>query len=109
MERDQHIKADDGKPMLELVPPKAIIALGKVMTYGAKKYEPMSWRSVGTDRYTGALMRHMMAYMNGEVYDRESGMPHMWHVLTNAAFITDLEYDHLPPQEVRDAVDQQLK
>ena len=34
------LKYDEGKPMLDLIPPEAIIAIGKVMTYGAMKYGP---------------------------------------------------------------------
>ena len=37
-----------------------------------------------------ALLRHLMAYQAGEVNDPESGMPHLWHVATNAAFLVVL-------------------
>ena len=29
------LKYDDGKPRLDLVPPEAVMALGRVLTYGA--------------------------------------------------------------------------
>lgn len=40
------LKYDDGKPRLDLVPPEAVMALGRVLTYGAEKYAPNSWRGV---------------------------------------------------------------
>ena len=84
------LKYDDGKPRLDLVPPEAVMALGRVLTYGAEKYAPNSWRGVEPERYVAALLRHLMAYQMGETHDPESEMPHTWHVLTNAAFLVAL-------------------
>ena len=88
--RDQSIKFDGGKNRLELLPPYALNALGAVLTYGAEKYGDQSWRRVETERYTGALLRHMTAYMDGEFFDEESTLPHLWHVLCNAVFLVEL-------------------
>ena len=41
-ERNQAIKMDINKPMLELIPPSAVLAIGEIMTYGAEKYSPHS-------------------------------------------------------------------
>lgn len=95
--RDQSMKFDGDKPMLELVPPEAILAIGRVMTYGAQKYERHGWKQVEAERYVGALMRHLMAYLSGEEFDGESGLRHIEQVLCNAAFIVALE------SEARDA------
>jgi hypothetical protein len=63
-----------------------------VLTYGAQKYAPEGWRSVpdAEARYTGALMRHLEEWRTGEVIDPESGLPHLAHVLCNAAFLVTL-------------------
>ena len=90
MPRNQTMKADGDKLMLELVPPSAIIALGKVLTYGARKYKPHGWKQVEPERYVGALLRHLMAYMSGEAIDEESGLRHIDQVLCNAAFLVEL-------------------
>ena len=66
------LKYDDGKPRLDLVPPEAVMALGRVLTYGAEKYAPNSWRGVEPERYVAALLRHLMAYQMGETHDPES-------------------------------------
>ena len=80
------LKYDAGKSRLDLLPPKAVMALGEVMTYGAAKYGADNWQGVEPRRYIVALLRHLMAYMDGQEQDEESGLPHLWHVLTNAAF-----------------------
>ena len=85
------LKYDDGKPMLDLIPPDAVMAIGHVMTYGAQKYGPNNWQGVESSRYVAELLRHLMAYHAGERRDPESGMPHLWHVATNAAFLVALE------------------
>ena len=85
------LKYDDGKVRLELVPPSLVLAVGEVLTFGAKKYEANRWRGVSAERYKGALLRHLMAYMDGEINDAESGLPHLWHVACNVAFLIELD------------------
>ena len=84
-------KHDSGKMRLDLLPPEAIRALGAVLTYGADKYGPNNWRGVRVERYEAALLRHWLAWREGEMMDTESGLPHLWHVLCNAAFLVALE------------------
>ncbi len=89
--RDQQIKADEGKLRLELIPMSAIRSLGRVLTYGAKKYSDNSWQRVERERYVGAIMRHLMAYIDDPLgVDEESGLLHIEHVLCNAAFLNDM-------------------
>ena len=84
-------KYDTGKLLLNLLPPEAIRAMGEVLTYGAAKYGPNNWRGVEAGRYEAALLRHWLAWREGEACDPESGLPHLWHVLCNAAFLVALE------------------
>ena len=84
-------KFDSGKLMLDLIPPEATRALGEVLTYGAQKYGPNNWRGVEPRRYEAALQRHLLAWKEGEQRDAESGLHHLKHVLTNAAFLVTLE------------------
>lgn len=86
-------KADKGKPRLFLVPPSIIEAVGIVRTYGVQKYgEEQGWRKVEPWRYRDALMRHLVAYMREpQGTDEESGLPHLWHVACNVAFLIELE------------------
>ena len=62
------------------------------MTYGLGKYYEGSWKSVEAYRYRDALVRHLCEYLR-EPYgvDEESGHKHLWHIITNAAFLCELE------------------
>ena len=91
---DQTVKHDAGKLRPTLVPTKAIWAIAAVREYGVKKYGgPDGWRRVEPQRYRDALYRHLLAYLeNPHGVDEESQLPHLWHLLTNAAFLADLEW-----------------
>lgn len=88
----QSAKADSGKPRPTLVPPSLIRAVAAIRGYGAQKYgSDDNWRKVEPQRYRDALYRHWLAYLEGEVNDPESGLPHIWHVATNVAFLIEME------------------
>lgn len=85
------LKFDSEKPMMSLLPPFATLAVGRVLTMGAKKYSAGNWQHVenGQRRYADAALRHFFAYMSGEERDPESGENHMAHVICCAMFILD--------------------
>jgi hypothetical protein len=88
----QSAKADAGKPRLTLVPPGLIHAVAAIREYGTAKYnDPENWRQVEPQRYRDALYRHWLAYLEGEKCDAESGLPHLWHLACNAAFLIEME------------------
>lgn len=85
-------KADYGKVRPTLVPVSLVPAVAKVREYGCNKYkDPENWRRVEPHRYRDALYRHLLAYLSGEKYDEESGLPHLWHMACNLAFLIELE------------------
>ena len=92
-DQGQQAKADAGKPRLTLVPPEIIWAIAEVREYGCKKYgDPENWKKVSPQRYRDAMFRHLMAYLaafHGK--DPESGLPHLWHLATNIAFLCAME------------------
>lgn len=91
-EPDYSAKADAGKPRPTLVPPSLIWAVAAIRGYGAKKYKADdNWKQVEPQRYRDALYRHWLAYLEGEVDDSESGLPHLWHIATNVAFLIEME------------------
>jgi Domain of unknown function (DUF5664) len=87
-------KADASKLRLSLIPPEAILALGRVLTFGAAKYGDNNWRLANSEadrgRIIDALLRHLIAHLSGERLDVDSGLPHLEHVLCNAAFLVAL-------------------
>ncbi len=92
-EDDQEAKADAGKPKLSLVPTEIINCIARVREFGNRKYKDSdSWRRVDKERYRDAAFRHMLRYIE-EPYgvDEESGLPHLWHLACNVAFLCELE------------------
>lgn len=89
---DQLAKADAGKPRPTLVPVSLIEAVTAIREYGCQKYhDPENWRKVEPQRYRDALYRHWLAYLKGEKNDPESGLPHLWHLVTNGSFLIEME------------------
>lgn len=89
----QEAKADAGKPQLTLVPRAILPAIARVREYGTKKYgDPENWRQVDKQRYRDAAFRHLLSYLDDPTgNDEESGLPHLWHVACNVAFLCELE------------------
>ena len=90
---DQSAKSDAGKPKLTLVPQQIIYDIAKVREYGNKKYgDPENWRTVEPERYRDAAFRHLLAYLDDPYgVDSESGLPHLWHLACNVAFLCEME------------------
>ena len=76
-------KYDGEKPQLYLLPPQSITEVGKVLTFGAKKYDAHNWRKVDDlqNRYSSAALRHIFAHMDGEELDEETGYSHLAHAM----------------------------
>lgn len=89
------IKYDKGKLRYGLIPPVVTREMAKVLTFGAEKYGPNNWQLVedAENRYLDALYRHLEAWRAGELTDRESGLSHLSHAITNLAFLIWLEQD----------------
>ena len=88
----QQAKADAGKGRPTLVPVGAIRAITEIREYGCRKYhDPDNWKRVEPQRYKDAAYRHWLAYLDGEKNDPESGLPHLWHLACNIAFLIELE------------------
>lgn len=88
--KDQDVKKDSGKLMLELVPPEAEEAIARALHYGATsgKYKTFSWEQ-GMDhgRIIGAIKRHMNAYLKGEYIDEESKLHPLDHAICDLAML----------------------
>lgn len=88
-------KYDSEKPQLCLLPPKALVEVGKVLSFGANKYAPENWKKVADleNRYTSAALRHIFADMAGEVQDEETGLDHLAHAVCCLLFILEDRID----------------
>ena len=86
------LKFDHGKLRHDLVPPEVVNALASVLTFGATKYGERGWqRGMDWSRVYGAAQRHLLAFWGGDDIDPESGMPHLWHAMTNIAFLVSYQ------------------
>ena len=84
-------------------PPEALLELAKVYGHGAEKYSHHNYRKgYNWSLSYNALFRHLLASINGEDIDPESGLPHMahsiWHCLTLTQFLLDKEAGRHPPE-----------
>lgn len=91
-------KADSGKAQLSLVPRRIIWDIAKVRMYGVNVKYPETgrdgWRNISKERLQDAMFRHMLRYLDDpDGVDEESGLPHLWHVAVNVAFLCELEGD----------------
>jgi hypothetical protein len=80
----QGVKYDDGKPRVDYIPPGALLEVAKAATHGAAKYGNANWRRVAPSRYVGAALRHVLAFVAGEVYDKDSGDDNIKHLASAA-------------------------
>lgn len=91
----QKVKSDAGKPQLSLVPRRIIFDIAKIREYGNNKYPEGgkdNWKQVEPERYQDAAFRHFLAYLDDPYgVDAESGLPHLWHLACNIAFLCELE------------------
>ena len=81
------VKDDSSKLRYDLIDFKSIEQMVSVLTMGANKYGPDNWKNVEDERYVAATMRHFFSHQLGELTDRESGQPHLAHVLCNVMFL----------------------
>lgn len=89
--RGQPRKDDAGKPRMELLPPVALEAVARVLTYGAQKYGAENWRGVERSRYIGAALRHVFAHVRGEKHDPETGESHLAHAACSLLFALETQ------------------
>ena len=87
---EEFTKFDTEKNRLELLEPEFILGVGRIITYGAKKYSAHNWKKAkpeDVERIKGALLRHMLAYLNGELIDDETCESHLYHASCCAMFL----------------------
>lgn len=85
------VKHDEDKPRLDLISPVWLEGVGKVLAFGAKKYEPHNWRKgLAVCRLLASTMRHILQFMAGEDLDKESGLPHLHHASAGLMMATEM-------------------
>lgn len=78
--RGEHHLLEESLKMLNDWTPEA----ARVFTYGKKKYAAWNWaKGMPWSVPVGCIMRHIVAILDGEEFDRESNWHHMAHVMCN--------------------------
>ncbi|UOF79374.1 hypothetical protein [Caudoviricetes sp.] len=92
---DKGAKMDGDKPDLHLVLgdfSRALMAVGSIGTFGAKKYSKSGWLSVpdGKSRYKSAGLRHYFYEEIEGLLDKDSGLLHAAHAAWNSLAYLEL-------------------
>jgi len=92
------MKYDGGKLLAHIIFedfPDAIKEVVRVATFGARKYERSSWKTVsnGLQRYSDAKARHFLESAAGVDLDDESGLDHLAHEAWNALATLQLKLE----------------
>lgn len=95
------------KPPMQLIPSAIEEPMARVLEYGAKKYGEWNWRKnpVEIMTYIGAIRRHVAEILDGNLFDEESGQPHLAHIAASCAIVLDAErhgmlIDNRPPSGI---------
>ena len=102
-----------GKIPVHLAPTSAIAYMSLGLLDGLLKYGRSNFRAVGVRAsiYYDALIRHTMAWFEGEDIDPDSGLHHLCHVLACAAILVEaivkdnLTDDRMYPTNYREMVE----
>ena len=109
-------KFDSNKPMVGTIIrvfPRALMAIGAVIRFGAKKYpNPNNWKMNEDiiNRYFDSAIRHMSKHFAGYEKDEETGLPHLVHAAWNMLAILEkylmehpeISKDIMFPKEIKD-------
>jgi hypothetical protein len=90
---EQGLRYNDNKPKLSFVAefPNALVGVTRVLEFGAQKYARSNWqKGLPFTEVLDSMMRHQIAWTNGEDLDPESGLSHLDHILCNALFLSEL-------------------
>ena len=106
MTTSEGLKYDSEKPKMNLLPPKAIVEISKVLTFGAEKYDAENWRKLDDlqNRYTAGALRHIFAHMDGEDLDPETNLSHLAHAMCCLLFKLEIELEErIKEEELRES------
>lgn len=92
VDNPKHVQAmKEGKAPLNFLVYSVLEDDAKVHKHGADKYGERNWREqpILASTYEGAILRHFLAWAQGEDIDPDSGIPHMNHIRACCAVVLD--------------------
>jgi hypothetical protein len=86
-------KHDAAKTRMDLLPPRPLVEIAEILTFGAEKYAAYNWsQGIAFSRLFAAMLRHLWAWWGGEDCDRETGKSHLAHAGCCLIFLMDLRH-----------------
>ena len=83
------LRYNELKPEWGLVDFDALLSMVHVLMYGKEKYDAHNWKKgLPFTTTIESMLRHIYAFLHGEDIDKESGLPHTWHIMCNAMFLS---------------------
>lgn len=81
---------------MHLLPPKSMLEVAKVLTFGASKYDEENWRKLEDlqNRYSSAALRHIFSHIDGSELDEDSGLSHLAHAICCLLFKLEIELEN---------------
>ena len=81
----------ESKPGIHTIPPIAILVMGQAMAEGMRKYGHTNWRSkrVTSSVYYNAAQRHLMAWLDGQDCDPDTGIHHFGLAMACLGIVLD--------------------
>ena len=85
-EKELALRFNNGKPKWSLVHYDSLVPMIRVLEFGEEKYGAFNWQKPGLKpkEVLESLQRHLASLMDGEDFDKESGMHHIGHIMANA-------------------------
>ena len=79
------------KPAVSAIPPVAVLVMGQAFSEGERKYGHFNWRQnpVPLRTYYDACQRHLMAFMDGQDNDPDTGINHLGMAMASLGIILD--------------------
>lgn len=89
------IRHNKNKPRMDLLSPISMFGISEVLTKGLIKYPESQWKlGMEWSEVIASLLRHTFKFMAGEDIDKESGLPHVDHIASNAMFLQEYFRTH---------------
>lgn len=86
------LRFNQGKVRWDLIDPRAVEGVAKVLEFGTIKYTAENWRKGLSWKSTlRSLESHLQALKRGEDIDPESGLPHIDHLGCNWMFFSNYQ------------------
>lgn len=81
----------EGKTPMEYLVYSVLPPLARVLKHGADKYGVRNWRDqpILASTYEGAILRHFLAWAQGEDLDPDSGEHHLVHLMACCSVALD--------------------